>query len=79
MYIHLYRDLQTNAVVLKPWDVLPKSAIVLNNGQKLDASVDFTPLYWREKPYLRIRNLPVNELTDEVIVLKLEFEEALSE
>ncbi|MBB6733471.1 hypothetical protein [Cohnella zeiphila] len=73
-----YRDTQTNAVVLKPWDVAPKKATVLNNGQPLDISVDLTPWYWRDKPYLRIRHLPVNELAGEVLVLKLEFDEALS-
>ncbi|MCL6457901.1 MAG: alpha-L-fucosidase [Gorillibacterium sp.] len=79
LYIHLYRDLQTNAVVLKPWDVVPLKATLLNNGQSLDASVDFTPWYWKDKPYLRIRNIPVNEFVGEVMVLKLEFDRTLSE
>ncbi|MFC0334876.1 alpha-L-fucosidase [Paenibacillus sepulcri] len=79
LYIHLYRDMQTTAVVLKPWDVVPKRAVLLNDGRELETSVDFTPWYWREKPYLRIRNVPVNELSDEVLVIRLEFDEALSE
>ncbi|MBW7455952.1 hypothetical protein K0U00_18140, partial [Paenibacillus sepulcri] len=65
--------------VLKPWDVVPKRAALLNDGRELETSVDFTPWYWREKPYLRIRNVPVNELSDEVLVIRLEFDEALSE
>ena len=52
---------------------------MLNNGQELQARVDITPWHWREKPYLRIRNLPVNELNDTVMVLKLEFDESVNE
>nr|WP_274651289.1 alpha-L-fucosidase [Paenibacillus humicola] len=79
LYVHLYRDIQATAIVLKPWDILPNRAVLLNNGQELEARVDLIPSHWREKPYLRIRNLPVNELTDEVLVIRLDFDESLSD
>lgn len=79
IYVHLYRDTQSASVVLKPLDVLPRRAVLLNNGQELSCSVDLLPWYWRERPYLRIRNLPVNELTGEVMVIKLEFDEEVCE
>ena len=79
LYIHLYRDPQSTAIVLKPLDIMPKKAILLNNQQELEARVDVTPWHWREKPYLRIRNLPVNELSDTVMIVKLEFDESINE
>ncbi|MFE5319474.1 alpha-L-fucosidase [Paenibacillus sp. NPDC056579] len=79
LYVHLYRDTQSNAVVLKPLNVAPRRAVLLNNGQELPFSVDLLPWYWRERPYLRIRNLPVNELTDTVMVIKLEFDDNVAE
>ncbi|HHW09116.1 MAG TPA: glycoside hydrolase [Firmicutes bacterium] len=73
IYVHLYRDPQSTAVILKPIDVLPKKAIVLNTGEKLETRVDVTPWHWREKPWLRVRGLPVDQFADSVMVLKLEF------
>ncbi|TVY10055.1 alpha-L-fucosidase [Paenibacillus cremeus] len=79
LYVHLYKDTQSNSIVLKPLDILPRRATLLNDGRTLEASVDHIPWAWREKPYLRIRHLPVNELTDTVMVLKLEFDESVCE
>ncbi|MEK3909796.1 alpha-L-fucosidase [Paenibacillus sp. FSL H7-0331] len=79
VYVHAYRDLQSNTVILKPLDVLPKRAILLNNGQELESSVELLPWYWQERAYLRICNLPINEITDEVLVIKLEFGEDVTE
>jgi alpha-L-fucosidase len=79
IYVHLYKDIQTTAVILKPLDILPKKAILLNNGQELEARVDLLPSHHRERPYLRIRNIPTNEITDEVLILKLEFDESVNE
>jgi alpha-L-fucosidase len=76
IYVHLYRDPQSNSILLKPLDVLPRKATLLNNQQELEFSVDLMPCFWKERPYLRIRNLPVNELTDSVMVIKLEFDES---
>ncbi len=75
VYVHLYRDPQASAVVLRPLIQQPKRATLLNDGRELEAGVDLVPFYWREKPYLRIRGLPVDEITDEVMIIKLEFAE----
>ncbi len=77
--MHVYRDLQSNAIVLKPFDVQPAKATLLNTGQELETSVDMLPWYYAEKPYLRIRQLPVNELTETVMVIKLEFDDSICE
>ncbi len=79
LYVHLYKDIQTTAVILKPLDILPKRATLLNNGQELEARVDLLPSHHRERPYLRIRNLPTNEITGEVLVIKLEFDDSVND
>ncbi|WP_248926225.1 alpha-L-fucosidase [Paenibacillus hamazuiensis] len=79
LYVHLYRDPQTQSILLKPLDVLPKRAVLLNNGRELEAQVDLMPVYWKERPYLRILGLPANEMSGEVMVVKLEFDESVCE
>lgn len=79
LYIHLFKDIQSSAIILKPLDILPKKVTLLNNGIQLEAKVDVTPWHWKEKPLLRIRNIPVNEMTDTVMVIKIEFDSAISE
>jgi alpha-L-fucosidase len=79
LYVHLYKDPQANSVILRPLDIMPDKATLLNDGRELEARVDITPWLWKEKPYLRIRNLPVNEFTDSVMIIKLEFNERLNE
>jgi alpha-L-fucosidase len=79
LYIHLHQDIQSSAVILKPLDILPKKATLLNDGRELEARVDVTPWHWKDKPLLRIRNIPVNEMAGTVMVLKLEFDQSVSE
>jgi alpha-L-fucosidase len=79
VYAHFCNDLQSSAMVMKPFDLLPRRATLLNTGQQLETLVDVVPWHWREKPYLRIRGLPVNELHDSVMVVKLEFDESIND
>ena len=80
IYVHLYRDTEADGIVLRPFDVMPAKATLLNNGAPLDCSVDKVPFYHRDnRPYLRIRRLPTNELLNEVIILKLDFDGAWCE
>ncbi len=79
LYIHLFKDLQSTAVILKPLDTMPKRVTLLNDGRELEARVDVTPWHWKEKPLLRIRNIPVNEMSGTVMILKLEFDQSISE
>lgn len=78
VYVHLYTDIHSDAVVLRPLDILPNKAVLLNDGRELEARVDMLPFYHREKPYLRIRGLPVNELLGEVMVIRLDFDDSFS-
>jgi alpha-L-fucosidase len=78
-YVHLCNDLQTSAAVLAGIDDQPKRAVLLNDGRELPFSVDTIPWRWKEKPCLRIKQLPVNEITDEVMVIKVEFDDSVAE
>lgn len=80
IYVHLPDDPETDGIVVKPFDVLPVRATLLNNGMPLETSVDMPASLHREgRRYLRIRELPVNEITDETMVIKLEFDQSLCE
>ena len=73
IYVHAYRDLNTTAIVLDCLATKPQKAVLLNNGRELDTVVDTVPWRWSIGPCLRIRGLPVNEILDEVLVVKLEY------
>ncbi len=77
LYVHLFKPPSTERVLLRPIDIEPKSAVLLNTGEELDARVDFLPSHhgWEKQDYLRLRKLPVDDMNDTVLVLKLEFED----
>jgi alpha-L-fucosidase len=74
LYVHLHRDPIKEAVQLKPIATAPKRATLLNAGKPVEFAVDMVPSdHVEHKPYLRLRNLPVDELADTVLVVKVEF------
>lgn len=73
LYVHLGREPASTAVGLKPLEVQPIEAILLNTGAAVEARVETVPEHWDERPYLRLRHLPVNELADQVLVVRLRF------
>jgi alpha-L-fucosidase len=77
LYVHLYRDPVSEAVKLKPLAVLPRRAILLNTGAPVECALDLVPSdHAEQKAYLRLRRLPVNELANTVLVVKLEFDDS---
>ena len=75
LYVHLHRDPVSEGVKLKPLAIAPRRATLLNTGQPLPFAVDLVPSeHVEHKPYLRLAKLPVNELANEVLVVKLEFD-----
>lgn len=78
IYVHLYKDIQCSAVILKPLNILPVKAVLLNDGRELEVRVDLLPSHHRERPYLRVRNIPVNEYNHEVMVIRLDFDESVN-
>ena len=74
IYVHLHRDPIKEAVQLKPMAVAPVRATLLNTGKPVEFAVDMVPTdHIEHKPYLRLRRLPVDELADTVLVVKVEF------
>jgi alpha-L-fucosidase len=76
-YVHCPDPLQTTDVVLPGFETEPKSAALLNDGTGLRAVVDTIPWRWQERPCLRLTGLPVNRITDEPLVAKIEFDESV--
>ena len=74
IYLHLYRDPQGSSVEIKPLDEIPQNVTLLNDGRQLDVKRDQCTKYWRDPMgYLRIRELPVEEFYDTVMIVKLEY------
>ena len=75
VYVHLHKDPVSEAVKLKPIAIAPKKATLLNDGRPVEFAVDLVPSeHVEHKPCLRLRNLPVNEMNNTALVVKLEFD-----
>jgi alpha-L-fucosidase len=80
LYIHFSKEIIGNGIKLKPISIMPKSATLLNNGKQVECVVNFAPSdYADQRSYLRLRNLPVNDMLDSVLVVKLEFDRPLDQ
>jgi alpha-L-fucosidase len=80
LYVHLNKDPTGDGVKLKPINVAPKSAVLLNDGRKVEFAVNLAPSDHAErKAYLRLQKLPVNEMVNTVLVVKLEFDHSLDD
>jgi len=78
-YIHFNRAVTTDGFSLKPVNVIPKKAILLNDGRTIDCGISMVPGdHLTQKKYLRLKNLPVEEFYDKVMVVKLEFDGILN-
>lgn len=78
LYVHLSGEQATDAVKLKPLQLAPMRATLLNDGRAVEFSLDMVPSdHLEQKGYLRLRNLPANESANTVLVVKLEFDRAL--
>lgn len=75
LYVHLHRDPTSEAVKLKPINLKPRRATLLNTGKPLETEVELVPSdHVEHQAYLRLRNLPVNKLANTVLIAKLEFD-----
>ncbi len=75
LYLHLPEGLNSTGLIVSPLHILPEKATLLNNGQELRCKVEMTPWHWHDPEYLHIVGIPVNEMQNEVMVIKLEFNE----
>ena len=74
LYLHLHRLLNVRRILVTSVKTLPERAVLLNDARPIRCSTDLLP--WRyttgERP-LRLCDLPVNEFSGSVIVLRLDF------
>ena len=78
VYVHLNRPPVGNGIKLKPINVQPKNAVLLNTGQQVETVVNLCPSdHATQQPYLRLRSLPVKDMADTVMVIKLDFDRPL--
>ncbi|MBW3635399.1 MAG: alpha-L-fucosidase [Armatimonadetes bacterium] len=76
LYVVLHRDPVGDAVKLKPIQLAPQRATLLNTGQKVEWALDVVPSeHVQQGAFLRLRRLPVNALCNTVLVVKLEFDD----
>jgi alpha-L-fucosidase len=76
LYVHLCKPPKSTGVLLKPLALLPKKATLLNTGEPVETRVDMLPLWHlQQKEHLRLLNLPANDFSNSVMVIKLEFED----
>lgn len=79
VYLHLPAACGCRGFILKPFRVAPKRAVLLNNGQEVEAKVCFSPWDYdgdQNIPHLHIGKLPAEEFLHENMVVKMEFEDA---
>ena len=83
LYLHFDGVAVSSGFSLRPLNLVPRSAIVLNTGEEIAAKVEYLPYNFTAPgapmpEYLHINRIPVDELTKELIVLRLEFEDVES-
>ena len=75
VYVHLTGNITGNGFKLKPLNIKPLKATLLNNGQSIDFVVDMAPSdHTEQKQYLRLCNLPADRMANSAMVIKLEFD-----
>ncbi len=63
------------ALPVNPIGCLPDRAILLNTREPVETSIEVLPSHWRsEAGFLHIRNLPVDDVADQVLVVRLDFD-----
>jgi alpha-L-fucosidase len=80
LYVHLNKAPVGNGIKLKPINVMPVRATLLNTGKPVECVVNMCPSdHATQEPFLRLRNLPVNGMSNTVLVAKLEFDRPLEQ
>lgn len=78
IYLHFNKGLSSGGFKMKPLAVIPSGATLLNDGRRVECPVDFLPSeHSSGKKYLRLKNLPADEMVSTVMIIKLEFKESV--
>jgi len=80
LYVHLHKDPPGDAVKLRPIAAAPTRAVLLNDGRAVEWTIEMAPSdHAEQRGYLRLRRLPVNEMSNTVLVVRLDFDRPLEE
>lgn len=80
LYIHLNKVPVGNGIKMNPINIMPVKATLLNTGKSIDCVVNLCPSdHASQQPYLRLRNLPVNESANTILIAKLEFDQPIDQ
>ncbi len=80
LYFHLYNSASSSAVNIKNFPHTPKRVRSLNTGKDLQFAFERLPEFFNgktgiaEQEYLHITGIPIDELSDEAIVIEIEIE-----
>jgi alpha-L-fucosidase len=80
IYFHLYNSASSSAVDIKFFPHKPTRVRLLNTGEELAFSFERLPEFFNgktgraEQEYLHITGIPIDELSDEAIVLEISIE-----
>ena len=78
-YLHCYDGINSTAITMGRFPGMPKAVRLMNTGEELPFRVQRLPNYFdgmtcrAEQAYLRIYNIPVDELAQEPIVLEIQW------
>ena len=78
-YLHCYNGINATAITMGKFPGMPKAVRLMNTGEQLPFRVQRLPNYFigdtcrAEQAYLRIYNIPVDELEQEPIVLEIQW------
>ena len=78
-YLHFYDGLHSDSVAIESYPSLPKSVRLMNTGKTLDYKVEALPEFFNyyngkaERVFLHIKQIPVDELANEAIVIEIEW------
>ena len=76
LYVHLNARPITDGVCLWPFNGQPARATLLNDGRAVETEVAQLPNSKKDqRTQLHLKHLPIREFSDEVMIVKLEFED----
>jgi alpha-L-fucosidase len=75
LYVHFPTPPVSTGLMLNPIAAAPRRAVLLNTGAELRAAVELVPSWFRTGSFLRLAGLPLNQLSGEVPVVRLDFDD----
>jgi alpha-L-fucosidase len=75
LYVHFPTPPSSTGLILNPIAAAPRRAVLLNTREELHAAVELVPSCFRAGAFLRLSGIPVNQLSGQVPIIRLEFDD----